>query len=124
MKNPPVPRPAPETVRRSILALLERGPRTAREISAAVHIPEREVGAHLVHLGKSLRAIGKRLELEPAVCLSCGFVFRKRERPTGPGRCPICKGEFISEPSFRVEIRGGAVYNIGVDSASCRGRRK
>ena len=94
-----------ETVRRRILSLLEEGPRTAREISAAVHIPEREVEGHLVHLRKTLRAGGRRLAQAPAECLGCGFVFRKRDRPKGPGRCPVCREEFISEPSFRVEIR-------------------
>ena len=104
MKTPPIPSEDRETVRRRILALLEEGARTAREISAAVHIPEREVGEHLLHLKKSLRADGRRLEQLPAECLGCGFVFRKRDRLTGPGRCPVCKGEFISDPSFRVEI--------------------
>ena len=104
MKTPPIPSEDQETVRRRILALLEARPRTAREISAAVRIPEREVAGHLVHLRKSLRAVGRRLEQLPAECLGCGFVFRKRDRPTAPGRCPVCRGEFISDPSFRVEI--------------------
>jgi predicted Zn-ribbon and HTH transcriptional regulator len=30
-------------------------------------------------------------------------VFRKRDRLKAPGRCPVCKGESISDPSFRVE---------------------
>ncbi len=103
-KKPTAPSEDLETVRRRILALLEEGPRTAKEISGAVRIPEREVGEHLVHLRKTLRAKGRRLEQLPAECLGCGFVFRKRDRLTGPGRCPVCKGEFISAPSFRVEI--------------------
>ena len=110
-KRVPIPRPERETVRRRILALLEEGPRTAREISAAARIPEKEVGEHLVHLGKSLRAEGRRLDRSPAECLGCGFVFRKRDRLKGPGRCPVCKGVFISEPAFRVEIRGRGDYN-------------
>jgi predicted Zn-ribbon and HTH transcriptional regulator len=101
-KKPQIPPGEEETVRRRILALLEEGSRTAREISAAVHIPEKEVADHLVHLRRSLRHAGKRLEQLPAECLECGFVFRKRDRPTGPGRCPVCRGEFISAPAFRV----------------------
>jgi len=104
-KKPPIPIEGLETVRRRILALLEEGSRTAKEISAAVRIPEKEVGEHLVHLRKTLRAEGRRLEQVPAECLGCGFVFRKRDRLTGPGRCPVCKGEFLSAPAFRVEIR-------------------
>lgn len=111
MKKQAAPPENRQTIRRRILALLEGNPRTAKEISAAVRIPEREVGEHLLHLRKSLRAEGRRLETVPARCLGCGFVFRKRERPTGPGRCPVCRGEFISDPSFRVEIRSGGDYN-------------
>jgi predicted Zn-ribbon and HTH transcriptional regulator len=102
-KEPPVPSAERETVRRRILSLLSGGPCTAKEISAAVRMPEREVGEHLEHLRKSLRAEGRRLEQVPAECRDCGFVFRKRHRLKSPGRCPVCKGEFISDPSFRVE---------------------
>ncbi|MBI5419236.1 MAG: ArsR family transcriptional regulator [Deltaproteobacteria bacterium] len=102
-KEPTVPYEERETVRRRILALLEEGPCTAKEISYAVRKPEKEVGDHLVHLRKSLHAEGRRLAQIPAECRACGFVFRKRDRLTSPGRCPVCKGESISDPSFRVE---------------------
>jgi predicted Zn-ribbon and HTH transcriptional regulator len=92
-----------ETVRRQILTLLEEGPCTAKEISFAVRRPEKEIGDHLEHLRKSLRAEGRRLAQIPAECRGCGFVFRKRDRLKSPGRCPVCKGESISDPSFRVE---------------------
>jgi predicted Zn-ribbon and HTH transcriptional regulator len=91
------------TVRRRIRALLSESPRTAKEISSAVRLPEKEVAAHLEHLRKSLHAEGARLVQLPAACRECGFVFRKRDRPKAPGRCPVCKGEAITDPSFRVE---------------------
>jgi predicted Zn-ribbon and HTH transcriptional regulator len=89
-----------ETVRRKILSLLADRPLTAREISAHVGISEKEVSAHLPHIQKTVGPLGRRLAVTPAECRQCGFVFRKRERPTKPGRCPICKGESISEPLF------------------------
>ena len=110
-KKTSIPRPEQETIRKRILALVEEKPRTALEISSAVRIPERQVKDHLVHLGKSLRSKGRKLEKIPAQCLSCGFVFRKRDKLAGPGRCPICRKEFIAEPLFRVEIRVTEVYN-------------
>lgn len=91
------------TVRRRIRALLSERPHTAKEISSAVRLPEKEVAAHLEHLRKSLHAEGVRLAQLPAECRDCGFVFRKRDRLKAPGRCPVCKGEAISDPSFRVE---------------------
>ena len=91
-----------ETTRRRIRTLLEEGPYTAKEFSSAVHRPEKEVVNHLEHLRKSLRSEGLRLEQIPAECRGCGFVFRKRDRFKTPSRCPVCKGEAISDPSFRV----------------------
>ncbi|MCL2103229.1 MAG: hypothetical protein FWH25_04230 [Syntrophorhabdaceae bacterium] len=108
-KKTTVPRPDLETVRKRILALIEEGPRTALEISSAVRIPERQVWDHLVHLEKSLRSKGRKLERLPAQCLSCGFVFRKRDKLAGPGRCPLCRKEFISAPFFRVDIQDTGV---------------
>ena len=92
-----------ETIRRRIRALLEEGPLTAKEISSAVRRPEKEIANHLEHLKKSLHSDGRRLSQVPAECRGCGFVFRKRERLKAPSRCPICKGEAISDPAFRVQ---------------------
>jgi len=91
-----------ETTRRQIRTLLEEGPYTAKEISSAVHRPEKEVENHLEHLRRSLHSEGRRLDQVPAECRGCGFVFRKRDRLKAPSRCPVCKGEAISDPSFRV----------------------
>jgi len=92
-----------ETIRHQIRALLEEGPLTANEISSAVRRPEKEIASHLEHLKKSLHSEGRRLSQVPAECRECGFRFRKRDRLKAPSRCPICKGEAISDPSFRVE---------------------
>lgn len=89
-----------ETVRRKILSLLSDRPLTARQISGLVGIPEKEVVVHLPHIQKTVGTLGGRLSVTPAECRQCGFVFRKRERPKKPGRCPICRGESISEPLF------------------------
>jgi predicted Zn-ribbon and HTH transcriptional regulator len=102
-KVPPAPSEDRETVRRKILSRISTCACTAKEISSAVRRPEKEVSGHLEHLRKSLRAEGRRLVLVPAECRGCGFVFRKRDRLNAPGRCPVCKGEAISDPAFRVE---------------------
>ncbi|MGA8753037.1 transcriptional regulator [Candidatus Deferrimicrobium sp.] len=102
-RNPATPPEESGTIRRTIRTLLEEGPLTLLEISSAVRRPEKEISDHLVHLRKSLHSEGRRLVQVPAECRRCGFVFRKRERLRSPGRCPVCKGESISDPSFRVE---------------------
>lgn len=91
------------TIRQRIRVLLEDRPCTAREISHAIRRPEKDIENHLAHLRKSLRSEGLRLETLPAECRGCGFLFRKRERLRPPGRCPLCKGEAISDPAFRVQ---------------------
>jgi transcriptional regulator len=95
-----------ETVRRRILALLSERPFSAREISGRIGIPEREVYAHLPHVDRSAGRAGGRLSVTPAECRRCGFAFRKRDRFAKPGRCPVCRGESISEPHFLVEKPG------------------
>ena len=91
-----------ETIRREIIAELLRGPRSARDLSAAARIPEREVSSHLEHIQKSLASSGGRLVIMPAECKKCGFVFTKREKLKRPGKCPVCRGESIREPLFTI----------------------
>lgn len=103
-REPVIPRTAQETTRHAIMALLVEGPISAKEISAAVGLPEKEVSNHLEHIHRSLHATGAVLEVEPAECRKCGFVFAKRERMTSPGKCPVCRNEAICDPLF--SIRG------------------
>lgn len=93
-----------DTVRHGIVFALEEGPRSAKELSAAVGISEREVYGHLEHIRKSIAASGRHLVVTPAECKKCGFEFAKRERFKKPGKCPICRGESIHEPLFALEM--------------------
>lgn len=92
-----------ESIRRSIVSLLREGPLSARQLSARAGIPEKEVYGHLPHIRKSVSRLMGRLVVTPAECTRCAFVFRKRDRPARPGRCPVCRGESITEPLFSIE---------------------
>jgi len=96
-KLPTVPVDRPDTLRHEIVALLNAESLTARGISERVGIGEKEVLGHLEHINLALHGT---LVREPALCLCCGFSFRKRERLKGPGRCPVCRSEHIAEPRF------------------------
>lgn len=78
-------------------------PRTAKEISGEVRIPERDIYEHLEHIRKTMNKGEYRLVVVPARCERCGFVFRKRGRLKKPGKCPICRSESVTEPLFSVE---------------------
>jgi transcriptional regulator len=93
---------ATETPRQAIRRLLAAAPHTAFELSALVHLPEKEVIPHLEHLARSLRGAGERLEIEPARCRDCGYVFRHRRRLARPSACPGCRSQHLSAPVFRV----------------------
>jgi predicted Zn-ribbon and HTH transcriptional regulator len=99
------PKARSTTVRQALLQALASGPRTARELSAEVSLPEREVVSHLEHLGRSLSRSDVELCIEPPRCLSCGFGFKKRDRLSRPSRCPRCRSERLDVPRFWVEAR-------------------
>jgi predicted Zn-ribbon and HTH transcriptional regulator len=91
------------TVRAALRQALRAGLRTARELSGAVGVPEKQVTLHLEHLARSLKAAGERLRIEPARCQDCGFTFRKRDRLSRPSRCPVCRSERLDAPRFALE---------------------
>ena len=105
------------TVRQSIVFVLKEQEMTAKDISQAVGIREKEVYDHLVHIART-RIPGGKFILIPSRCRDCGHVFKKRDRVTPPGRCFLCRSEAISPPRFSIrtdrskEINGG---NEGVE---------
>lgn len=101
-KPPAVPPPRQATVRARLADLLGEGPRSVRELSAALGLAEAELYPHLEHLRESLRRRGRRLRVTPAACRGCGFAFAKRTRLTPPSRCPVCRSEQIADPLFSV----------------------
>lgn len=102
-KLPPVPAEQHATLRQRIIESLTGVPLSAREISTEIGVPEKEIYRHLEHIRRSLQKENGHLKVTPATCKKCGFVFRKRERLHRPGKCPVCRGESITEPLFTIE---------------------
>jgi len=92
-----------ETIRREILEILKENTLSIKDISKIVKIPEKTVVGHLEHISKTITHEGLFLKVIPAVCLHCGFVFKKRDRMGKPGKCPMCKSEHIKEPLYKIE---------------------
>jgi transcriptional regulator len=101
-RRPPIPRTAQETVRQAVVNLLGEQELSARELSMAVGIAEKDVYSHLEHIRRSLPATGETLKVTPARCRMCDFVFVKRDRLTPPGKCPVCRKEAIADPRFSI----------------------
>ena len=102
VRKPAIPRAAQDTIRHAVIDLLCEQTVSAKEISAEVRIAEKEVYSHLEHIRLSLHATGGMLQITPAECRTCGFVFTKRGRLTKPGKCPVCRHEAILEPLFTI----------------------
>lgn len=90
------------TVRERIAEALRAAQLTAREISERASVREREVAEHLRHLEHSLVHGGEQLHTSAPHCIKCSFEFKDRERHSRPSRCPQCKSERISPPSFKI----------------------
>jgi len=90
------------SIRQQIIEKLESGTMTSRDLSRELRLSEAEILRHLPHIARSLNSNRRRLVMEPPVCLSCGFRFKKRERMRAPSRCPLCKGEHIADPLFSI----------------------
>ena len=102
-KREPVPPERTATIPSLIREALSTGPLTARDLSRAIGVSEREVLRHLEHLERTLKESGGKLTIEPPTCLECGFVFRKRERLNRPSRCPVCRNERLTSARFSVK---------------------
>jgi predicted Zn-ribbon and HTH transcriptional regulator len=87
--------------RKGLIDFLEGKSMSVSEIAGVLHVSPREVEEDLRHLFKSLKHESRTLQVTPARCLKCHFAFPK-DRFTKPGRCPVCHGDWISEPRFRI----------------------
>jgi predicted Zn-ribbon and HTH transcriptional regulator len=92
------------TLRQRIAALLGKGEWGFEELRRELEAPARALEEDLRHVERSLRRGSERLRIEPARCLSCGFVFRERaaRHLHAPSRCPRCRSERIADPRFRI----------------------
>jgi predicted Zn-ribbon and HTH transcriptional regulator len=91
-----------KTIRQKMLSLLRDNEMTAREISQAIGIREREVYEHLPHIARSAATQRRKLVVLPFRCMSCGYVFEERVRFTRPSRCPRCKKTHLETPVYRL----------------------
>lgn len=88
------------TLRRQLRDVLAE-PRTVSSIARELGRERADVEDDVKHAIRSARAAGERVEIEPARCKQCGFLFDS-ERLSKPGKCPACRGTRIFEPLISI----------------------
>lgn len=87
------------TLRRHLIELLSETPRSVSSIAREMGIRRGDAEDDLRHALRSAAAAGHRVEVIPARCKDCGFLFGD-DRLTKPGRCPSCQGSRLFEPQI------------------------
>ena len=88
--------------RRQLIDLLSLEPRSASSLAREMGLHRTDIEEDLRHALRSARAAGHRIEIIPARCKDCGFIFGS-DRLAKPGRCPSCKGSRLFEALIRIQ---------------------
>jgi predicted Zn-ribbon and HTH transcriptional regulator len=89
------------TIRRALIDLLTPEPQSVSALALQLGLRRGDIEEDLRHAVRSARAAGHRIDVIPARCKDCGFVFGDG-RLAKPGRCPSCKGSRLFEPLLRL----------------------
>lgn len=87
--------------REEIIGLLSKEPHSAQQLANYYKVELPEILEDLEHIKFSIRP--RKLEMIPAQCKSCGFLFKERSRIKKPSKCPRCKNERIMAPLFTIK---------------------
>jgi len=87
--------------RRQLIDLLSHEFRSVLSLARELGMTRGDVEDDLRHALRSGRAAGHDIEIVPARCKACDFVF-SQDKLLKPGRCPACKGSRLFEPMIRI----------------------
>jgi transcriptional regulator len=87
--------------RKDLIILLLDNPLRLSEIARLYDVPLKEVLDDVKHLRKTLKQSAYRLDVTPAECRKCGFVF-STEKLSKPSKCPQCRSTWLEEPVVQV----------------------
>jgi len=85
--------------RKDLIALISEQPRSVSSLARDLGLRRGDVEDDLRHAIRSARAAGHRVEIQPARCRVCGFMF-DGDRLSKPGKCPACRGARLYEPQI------------------------
>lgn len=87
--------------RRHLIELLSREPKSVSSLARELGAKRGDIEDDLRHAIRSARTQGHAVEIIPARCKNCGFVFGD-DKLVKPGRCPMCKGTRLFEAMVRI----------------------
>jgi hypothetical protein len=90
-----------KTFRRHLLDVLSQEPRSVSSLARELGLGRRDVETDLRHLIRSAQASGHAVQILPARCRSCDFIFGT-DKLVKPSRCPACKGTRLLEAQVRI----------------------
>jgi predicted Zn-ribbon and HTH transcriptional regulator len=91
--------------RKQLIEALSDEPRSVSSLARELGMRRADVEDDLRHAIRSARAHGHGIEVIPARCKSCDFVFGE-EKLSKPSRCPACRGSRLFEPMIRIVAAG------------------
>jgi hypothetical protein len=86
------------TRREEIIKILSKEKKSAQEFAYYFNIDLNEILDDLEHIKRSIRP--KKLNVDPAKCKNCAFIFKERSKIKKPSKCPRCRSEWIMPPLF------------------------
>lgn len=95
-------REASRTTRQRIADRLRETPMGASELAVAFETQTSEALTHVEHIARSLDGTDEQLLVAPPQCEDCGFEDFD-DLINRPSRCPECKSETVSEPTFTID---------------------
>ncbi len=87
--------------RRYLIDLLSYEPRSVSSLARELGMARGDMEEDLRHALRSARAAGHDVEVIPARCKACDFVFSE-DKLAKPSRCPACKATRLYEPMIRI----------------------
>ena len=99
--KPSAQRKIPLMFRKDLITLLLDNPLRLSEIARLYDVPRKEVLDDVKHLRKTLKQSAYRLDVTPAECRKCGFVF-STEKLSKPSKCPQCRSTWLEEPVVQI----------------------
>ena len=88
--------------RKDLIGILKSQPTSLNDLALMLKMDKKDLEEDLKHLIRSLRTGPENVTVTPACCRKCGFAFHN-DKLHKPGKCPRCKGTWISEPVIGIE---------------------